>query len=151
MEHMTMAGVRMVERAVILATQAHEGQVDKAGAPYILHPLRVLARMTTTEEQTTAVLHDVLEDTPLTLEALASEGIPPVVLEALEHLTKREGEAYMDFIRRCAENPIARRVKLADLEDNMDLGRIAQPTEKDKARVEKYRQAKEYLLAVEQS
>lgn len=149
MKPMTVAEVRMVEHAVMLAARAHKGQTDKAGAPYILHPLRVMASMPLVPRLlAAAVLHDVIEDTDLTLAALGDAGIPPDVLEALEHLIKRGGEEYMAFIERCSRNEIARMVKLADLEDNMDLTRIPEPTAKDMVRVEKYQQAKKYLLAV---
>ena len=130
-----------LERAIAIAAMAHEGQVDKAGAPYVLHPLRMMLAVTTPEARIAAVLHDVVEDTPVTLEQLRAEGFSAAVIEAVEALTKREGEDYEAFIRRVAPNPIAREVKLADLRDNSDLTRIAEPTEKDRARIEKYRRA----------
>ena len=130
-----------LERAIAIAAVAHEGQVDKAGSPYVLHPLRMMLAVTTPEARIAAVLHDVVEDTPVTLEQLRAEGFPAAVIEAVEALTKREGEDYEAFIRRVAPNPIAREVKLADLRDNSDLTRIAEPTEKDRARIEKYRRA----------
>lgn len=138
-----MAGT--LERAIAIAASAHEGQVDKAGAPYILHPLRMMLAVTTPEARMAAVLHDVVEDTSVTLEQLRAEGFPEAVLVAVAALTKREGEDYEAFIRRVAPIPIAREVKLADLRDNADLSRIAEPTEKDRARIEKYRSAIEYL------
>ncbi len=135
-----------LERAISLAATLHAGQVDKAGARYILHPLRVMLRMTTDEDRIAAVLHDVIEDCNATPAALLAEGFSPPVVEAVECLTKlrinSEEEAYDAFIRRVAKNPIARRVKLADLADNMDLTRIPNPTDKDFARIEKYRKAK---------
>jgi (p)ppGpp synthase/HD superfamily hydrolase len=138
-----MAGT--LERAIAIAAMAHEGQVDKTGAPYVLHPLRMMLTVRTPEARMAAVLHDVVEDTPVTLEELKGEGFPEAVLEAVAALTKREGEDYEAFIRRVAPNPIAREVKLADLRDNSDLSRIANPTEKDRARIEKYRRAITYL------
>ena len=137
-----------VERAVVIALHAHRGQVDKAGAPYVLHPLRMMARMTDDDSRMAAVLHDVVEDGPgWTFERLRAEGIPDVVVEAIAFLTKRPEEEgdYEAFIRRAARNPIACRVKLADLEDNMDLSRIAAPGARDFRRVEKYRKAKALL------
>jgi (p)ppGpp synthase/HD superfamily hydrolase len=119
--------------------------VDKAGAPYILHPLRMMLSVRSPEARMAAVLHDVVEDTSVTLEQLRAEGFPEAVLVAVAALTKREGEDYEAFIRRVAADPIAREVKLADLRDNADLSRIADPTEKDWARIEKYRSAIEYL------
>jgi (p)ppGpp synthase/HD superfamily hydrolase len=138
-----------LERAIALATRAHEGQVDKAGAPYILHPLRMMLAVDTPEARMAAVLHDVVADTDLTLEQLRAEGFPMAVIEAVEALTKRPEEEYDydAFIRRVAPNPLARAVKLADLRDNCDLSRIAQPTEKDLRRVEKYQRAIGHLEA----
>ena len=134
-----------VERAIRIALSAHASQVDRAGAPYILHALRVMLRMNTDVERIVAVLHDVLEDTPWTRKQLAGEGFSEKVLDALESVTRRTDESYDDFIVRAGRNPVARRVKLADLEDNSDLGRIANPTDDDRERVEKYRRAIELL------
>jgi (p)ppGpp synthase/HD superfamily hydrolase len=136
--------MKSLERAIAIAVEAHAGVADKAGSPYVLHPLRMMLRMETEAEMMAAVLHDVVEDGDgWTLKRLAAEGIPPVVVEAVRFLTKRpEEEAdYEAFIRRAGRNPLARRVKLADLEDNMDLRRIVNPTERDFARLEKYRSA----------
>lgn len=135
-----------LERAIALAATVHSGQRDKAGAAYILHPLRMMLKMKTVETQMAAVLHDVIEDCGVTPALLAHEGFPASVIEAVGALTKKivDGteEPYDEFIRRAAQNPIARLVKLADLEDNMDLSRIAEPTAKDFARIEKYKSAK---------
>jgi len=128
-----------VNDAIALATKAHKGQKDKGGADYISHPLRLMAKMSTEEEKMTAVLHDVVEDTPVTLEYLRSAGYPAAVVEALDLLTHRKGESYADYIGRIKQNPLARKVKIADLEDNMDLARLPSPQQKDLDRVEKYR------------
>ena len=139
-----------LERAIAIAARAHEGQVDKARMPYVLHPLRMMLSVDTPEARMAAVLHDVVEDTPVTLEQLRAEGFPDVVIEAVEALTKRRGgDDYDAFIRRVAPNPIARKVKLADLRDNSDLSRIAQPTEKDWRRIEKYRRAIQHLESLD--
>jgi (p)ppGpp synthase/HD superfamily hydrolase len=138
-----MAGT--LERAIAIAAVAHEGQVDKAGAPYILHPLRMMLAVATPEARMAAVLHDVVEDGNVTLAQLCAEGFPDSVVEAVDALTKRDDEDYDAFIRRLAPNPIAREVKLADLRDNSDLSRIAEPTEKDRTRIEKYKRAIAYL------
>ena len=130
-----------LEEAILLATEAHRGQVDKAGMPYILHPLRVMFRMTSEEEMIAAILHDVIEDTPLTFEDLRALGYAEIVLEALDHLTHREGESYEAFIERAALNPLAARIKIADLEDNMDVRRIAEPQDRDLERLRRYRRA----------
>lgn len=136
-------------RAIVIAAEAHRGQVDKAGEAYILHPLRVMLRMRTEPERIAAVLHDLLEDTGWEMEQLRAEGFSEGVLRALDHLTRREGEGYHPFVRRAAHDSVARAVKRADLEDNMDLSRIPHPTGKDHARLEKYRQALEILEMAE--
>lgn len=130
-----------LEQAILLAVQAHQDQQDKAGAPYILHALRVMLRMQSDLAMIVAVLHDVVEDTPYTLDDLRRRGYPPAVLEALDCLTRREDESYAAFIERLAPNTLARAVKLADLEDNMDLRRIADPQPEDVARLQRYRRA----------
>ena len=137
-----------LERAIAIAAIAHEGQVDKAGMPYVLHPLRMMLSVDTPEARMAAVLHDVVEDTAVTLEQLRAEGFPEAVIEAVQALTKRDGEDYEVFIRRVAPNPIARKVKLTDLRDNSDLSRIAQPTDKDRQRIEKYQRAVQCLEAL---
>jgi (p)ppGpp synthase/HD superfamily hydrolase len=136
-----------LERAIALAAKAHEGQVDKAGAPYILHPIRVMLRLSAIEERITAVLHDVVEDCNVSLQNLREEGFSETVLNAIDSVTKRTGESYEDFVLRAASNRIGRQVKLADLEDNCDLSRIANPTDRDYERIEKYRRAIETIRA----
>ncbi len=136
----------MLERAIVIAAEAHAGQVDKVGAPYVLHPLRMMLRATSTDERIVAVLHDVIEDCPgWTFDRLRDEGFADHIIEALQSVTKREGEDYETFVRRAAANPIGRSIKLADLHDNSDLSRIAAPSERDFRRIEKYRQAIELI------
>ncbi|PCR95630.1 GTP pyrophosphokinase [Pseudomonas fluorescens] len=130
-----------LERAIAIAATAHAGQVDKGGAPYILHPLKVMLRMSSLEERIVAVLHDVVEDCGISLEDLRKEGFSDAVLSAIESVTKVPGESYEDFVERAAQNPIGRVVKLADLEENSDLSRIASPSWEDLERIEKYRRA----------
>ena len=139
---------KFLENAIALAVEKHRGQRDKAGAPYILHPLRVMLRVGSLEAKMAAVLHDVVEDTGVTLEALAAAGYPARVVEAVGALSRRPGESYEAFIARAGQCPLAREVKLADLEDNMNLGRFPQVTERDLARNRKYRAAWERLAAV---
>ena len=127
-----------IEKAIAIAVEAHKGQEDKAGDPYILHPLRVMFRMETREEMVVAVLHDVLEDTPITPDQLRENGFSETVLEALDSVTKRAGETYEDFVRRAALHPIGKKIKLADLRDNMDLSRLEEITDNDIKRVKKY-------------
>lgn len=135
----------MLEKAILLAEKAHAGQLDKGGAPYILHPKRVMNACETEEEKIAAILHDVIEDTELTAEDLQKEGFSAAVVEAVACLTKKDGEDYMAYIERVCQNRLAARVKLADLSDNMNLSRIPAPTEKDFARIEKYQKAKAYM------
>lgn len=130
-----------LERAIAIAATAHAGQRDKTGAPYILHPLRMMMRLDSIESRIVAMLHDVVEDTEWTFDALAAEGFSEAVLSALECVTKREGEEYQAFVQRSAANPIARQVKLMDLEDNMNILRLATVTDKDLERLRKYHQA----------
>ncbi|MCY1416766.1 Bifunctional (p)ppGpp synthase/hydrolase relA [compost metagenome] len=136
-----------LERAIAVAARAHEGQRDKAGVAYILHPLRVMLRVDTTEQRIVAVLHDVLEDSPMTLADLAREGFPLKILAAVNALSRRPGENYQAFVERLADDPLAKAVKLADIEDNSDLSRLAAPGPEDLARLARYRLAADYLLA----
>lgn len=130
-----------LERAVALAATVHDGQRDKAGQAYILHPLRVMMSMTTDEERMVAVLHDVVEDTDVTLDGLREQGFSEDVVRAVDCLTKRRGEGYPDFIQRVATDPLARLVKLADLEDNLNLLRLGFLDEKALERMDKYHRA----------
>ena len=128
----------LIEKAIAIAVEAHKGQKDKAGDPYILHPLRVMFQMETKEEMIAAVLHDVLEDTAITPDQLKEMGFSETVLEALDSVTKRAGETYEDFVQRAALHPIGKKIKLADLRDNMDLSRLEEITDEDIRRVKKY-------------
>src|SRR5262249_34535934 len=127
-----------LSRAIAIAAEAHQNQLDKSGKAYILHPLRMMFKMTTDEEMMTAILHDVVEDSDWTIEALRAEGFSESVLQAVECLTSRDGETYEQFIARVKENPIAVKVKIADLEDNMDMKRLSQFSDKDIERFKKY-------------
>lgn len=127
-----------IEKAIAIAVEAHKGQEDKAGDPYILHPLRVMFQMETREEMIAAVLHDVLEDTPITPDQLKEMGFSETVLEALDSVTEKAGEKYEDFVQRAALHPIGKKIKLADLRDNMDLSRLEEITDEDIKRVKKY-------------
>lgn len=137
----------ILARAIEIASQAHAGAVDKAGAPYLLHPLRVMRALTDTAAQVAAVLHDVIEDSSFDIEALAREGFPGKIIEALQCLTKRAGEPYEDYIDRVCENEIATRVKIADLEDNMDIRRLHTLDPQALERLAKYHRAWKRLSA----
>jgi (p)ppGpp synthase/HD superfamily hydrolase len=134
--------------AISLATEAHRGHYDKSGVSYIQHSLRIMHRMNTRTEQIVGVLHDIMEDTPITRQVLKEKGYSQEVIDSLDHLTKREGEQYEDFIMRCRTNPIALKVKIADLEDNMDLRRLDKVTENDLERLNKYLVAWRYLTCI---
>lgn len=135
-------GPRLLDRAIYIAAGAHNGQIDKAGAPYIHHVLRVMLAMDTEAERVVAVLHDLLEDCPdWTAERLAEAGIPAWAVEAVQALTRGEDEGYDAFVLRVAKNPLAAAVKRADLMDNMDLTRLPNPGPGDRQRVRKYERA----------
>jgi (p)ppGpp synthase/HD superfamily hydrolase len=114
-----------LEDAIIFAADAHRGRVDKAGRPYIWHPLRVALALDDAREQMAAVLHDVVEDTAVTLEQLRFEGLAEEIADAIHALTRPVTEDYAAFIERLAANPIARAVKIADIRDNLDPKRLA--------------------------
>ncbi|MEW5721579.1 MAG: hypothetical protein AB1896_00615 [Thermodesulfobacteriota bacterium] len=141
----------LLEKAIQIAVQAHQGKKDKAGAPYILHPLRVMFQMDSEEEMTVAVLHDVVEDSDYTLDRLREIGFPDQVLEALDSVTNREaaGETYEDFVTRAGLHPVGLKIKRADLKDNLDLARLAQVTDRDVRRLRKYHQALSRLAELE--
>jgi len=131
-----------LERAIAIAAEAHTGQTDKAKAPYILHPLRVMMALDTEEQKIVGVLHDVVEDCDAwTFERLREEGFSEAVLDAIDAVSEREGEDYEEFVRRASQNSIGAQVKLADLRDNADLSRIANPSEEDRERSAKYARA----------
>lgn len=142
-----------LEHAIAVATEAHRGQRDKAGAPYILHPLRVMLALDRTVDRTVGVLHDVVEDggTDWTFERLAAEGFAADVIDALRLVTKRpedqgdDLDTYLRFVRRTLANPIARRVKIADIRDNLDVTRMPEVTERDRLRLNRYLEALKIL------
>jgi (p)ppGpp synthase/HD superfamily hydrolase len=138
-----------LEDAIIVAAQAHRGQQDKAGRPYILHPLAVMLKMETADERIAAVLHDVVEDSATTLDDLRRQGYSERVLTALDHVTRRAGEDYDAFVRRAADDPLARVVKLGDLDDNLDVTRLGEITERDRERLARYERAVAYIRSLE--
>lgn len=139
---------KLLEKALHIATDAHIYQVDKAGMPYILHPIRVASKCKTNEERMVALLHDTIEDTEVTEGYLLSEGFPRNIVDAILSVTRNEDESYDDFIKRCRLNPIGRQVKIHDLEDNMDITRLSQITEKDLPRLNKYLKAHRDLTSL---
>lgn len=139
----------ILSNAIIFATEKHKGQYDKGGAPYILHPLRVMLQLKNIEEQIYGVLHDTIEDCAVTIDELSKIGLNDSQISVLKLLTRKDGEDYFDdYLKRVMTDNRAINVKLADLTDNMDIKRIKEPTEKDFKRVEKYQKAYK-LLSIE--
>lgn len=136
----------LVGRAARIAAQAHQAQTDKAGEAYILHPMRMMLRCRTDAQHIVALLHDVVEDSPLTLDSLAEEGFPPQVIAGVDGMTRRAGESYEAFISRVAQNPLSASVTRLDLEDNMNMLRLTDLTGTDLARMQKYHAAYRCLL-----
>src|SRR3989344_8388874 len=139
-----------LEDAILLAVKAHKGQVDKRGEPYILHPLAVMLEGKNEKEHIVRVLHDVLEDTKVTVVGLRMLGYSKEILDALKILTKRpdEKDNYFSFIGRIIKsgNELARVVKIRDIENNTKTSRFPKnPTEKDFARRDKYEKALKLL------
>ena len=133
------------EKAYEIAKKAHLGQIDKAGEDYIKHPEKVASFVNSDEEKAVAYLHDVIEDTELTLEDLREYGFSEGVLKAVDVITKKKGQDYQTYLNSVKENKLARVVKLADLRHNSDLTRLIDITEKDRERKEKYQKAIDFL------
>lgn len=133
------------DTALMIATKAHFGQKDKAGKPYILHPLRLALGMNSPDEQIVAVLHDVLEDSNFEIGDFVQYSFSKNILNALVCLTKRDGESYMEYIQRVKTNKIATAVKLCDLKDNLNITRLLSLNDKDFSRIKKYHEALKLL------
>jgi (p)ppGpp synthase/HD superfamily hydrolase len=131
----------MLEKAILIATKAHADQIDRSGEPYIMHPIRVMTHCATTFEKICAVLHDVVEDTSITLQDLRDAGFSEDIVHVIDLLSRRDDESYEAFIERICTDIRACRVKRADLRDNMDMSRIKNPTPEDFQRMEKYEAA----------
>ncbi len=138
-------GMELLNKAIVLAATYHDHQKDKAGQPYILHPLRIMMQAETIEEKIVAVLHDIIEDTFIRLRDLKLHGFSEYIIRALDCLTKRDDETYFDFIRRISENELATKIKILDLKDNMNLDRLPEVTIEDLNRQVRYRKALEIL------
>jgi hypothetical protein len=134
-----------LDRAIEIVVSAHKGPVDKSGAPYILHPLRIMFSLRTEEEKIVGVLHDVVEDSDWSFEDLIKEGFSDAVITGLRSVTEVEGEDYDAFILRACSGLIARNVKIADVTDNLDIKRIDEPPQHDFERLKKYRRALKVL------
>lgn len=130
------------KRALRFCMEAHAGQRDKAGLPYANHPLHLAEQMSTEDETCAALLHDVMEDCGATADDLRALGVSPAAVRAVELLTHQDGVPYLDYARALRANPIARRVKAADLRHNCDLARLDHVTDRDVARLRRYLQAR---------
>jgi (p)ppGpp synthase/HD superfamily hydrolase len=138
---------KLLAKAIEIALKAHEGQTDKAGMPYIGHVMRVMQAGRTIDEKIVGVLHDIVEDTTWTFDALLAEGFPAHIVDALRCVTKlHDDEPYDEFILRVKSNPLAVAVKISDLTDNMDIRRLADITDKDAIRLRKYLKAYRELV-----
>jgi len=135
----------LYDLALQIATKAHEGQKDKSGYEYIMHPIRVAERCKDTRAKIVALLHDTIEDTFVTTDYLREQGFPDEIIEGVLSVTKHQGESYDEFVRRAAENPLGKEVKKADLEDNMDIRRLKELTDEDVGRLRKYLRAWQFL------
>lgn len=135
----------IIEKSLEIALKAYAGQKDKAGKTYILHPLRLMAKMDTEMEMAVALLHDVIEDSEYTAEDLINNKIPADVVEAVQCLTKANGESYDEFIKRVTNNKLALKVKKADIEDNINVLRLNTLSNKDLERIAKYHKAWSFL------
>lgn len=140
----------LIELALQRALTAYAGKVDKAGQPYILHPLRLQAQFSDQVTKAIALLHDVIEDSDATADDLRADGIPEVVIAAVELLTRVRGESYEQFIERVGTDPLARKVKKADIQDNLDVLRLAELSDSDLRRVDKYHRAWHRLNSFDQ-
>lgn len=136
---------KLLELAIEVATQAHKGQLDKGGNPYILHPQAVATALDSTENKIVAYLHDVVEDTEITLEDLKEMGFTYRIVNSIRILTKSKDISYEDYLKSVKKDSNAWRVKMADIKHNMDISRIPEPTAKDFARIEKYKKALAFL------
>lgn len=137
----------MLDIAIALASKVHAGQVDKAGQPYILHPLRLMLKFQNENERVVAVLHDVVEDSNVTLDELRQQGFSEMVVTAIDLLSKKTGESYEDFIVRLSSNQLAKRVKVEDIKDNLDVSRLNSLEDNDLQRIAKYHKALRYLTS----
>ena len=143
-----MIYTELTKKAMKLMFEKHRDQVDKSGIPYVFHPWHVAESMDDELSVCTALLHDIAEDTDTTFEDLTEMGFPTEVVNALKCLTHDKNMDYFEYVKNLSKNRIAAKVKLADLEHNSDLSRLDTITERDRERVNKYRNAREYLLSV---
>lgn len=135
----------LTKKALKISFNAHKNQVDKSGMPYVFHPFHLAEQMDNEYSVCVALLHDVVEDTDITIEDLRAEVFPKEVINAIELMTHSDSVPYLDYVKEIKNNPIARKVKLADLKHNSDLSRLDNIDDKALERVEKYKKAIEIL------
>ena len=140
----------LYDKAFAIAWEAHKGQKDRGGAPYILHPINVANRCKSDRAKVVALLHDVVEDSKVTLKDLDDAGFPKDMVIAVSFLTKTSDESYESYITTISNNELATEVKIADLQENMDITRLKKLTDKDFQRLEKYHEAYKYLTNLKQ-
>lgn len=136
-----MIYTELSKKAMLIAYHAHRDHVDKGGMPYIFHPLHLAEQMDTEYSVITALLHDVIEDSDISLEDLKAEGFPEPILEALSLLTHEKQVPYLEYIQRLKGNELARKIKLADLTHNSDVSRLSVQDDSSRQRFEKYQRA----------
>ena len=141
-----MIYTEMTKKAIKLMFEKHKDQVDKSGMPYVFHPFHLAEQMDDEETTITALLHDIVEDTDTTFEDLRELGFSDNVINALKLMTHDKNVDYFEYIKNISKNPIARKVKIKDLEHNMDTSRLDEVTDKDIERVKKYKKCHKYLL-----
>lgn len=139
---------KLLNKAIIMAVEAHAGQTDKGGAPYIFHPMRLMLATSDPDEQVVAILHDVMEDSDTSVEDLLAIGVTDYQMQALVLMCKDYALTYQQYVEKIGEHPLARKVKLLDLADNMDLTRLQNVTQKDYDRTSKYAKTVEYLRSL---
>ncbi len=140
-----MIYTELTNKAMKIAYEAHKDQYDKGGVPYIFHPYHLAEQLDEECEICVALLHDVVEDTDVTLDDLREAGFPVEVVEAVKLLTRSKDVDYMDYVRRIKTNPIAKRVKLLDLAHNSDPSRLVGGKAKSESLMERYKKAREIL------
>lgn len=140
--------MNFLEKAISIAVNVHSGVTDKGGSPYILHPLRLMLKFSKEDEMIVAVLHDVIEDTDIAITDFIDLGFSDSVINALQFLSKNSSETYQEYIEKISINELARKIKIEDLKDNMDLSRLSEITPKDLERIIKYHQALKILQKI---
>lgn len=140
--------MNFLEKAISIAVNAHSGLTDKGGSPYILHPLRLMLKFSKEDEMIVAVLHDVIEDTEIAITDLINLGFSDRVINALRLLTKNPSETYQQYIEKISTNDLARKIKIEDLKDNMDISRLPEISPKDLERLAKYHRAVKTLQKI---